>query len=82
MIEGVFVWVGKNASKQERAEAMRNGQGFAVKKDYSTKTNVTRVIDGGEPIEFRSLFKNWKVVDETTSVKVHVPCNVQLTMKS
>jgi len=54
---------------------MRNGQGFAVKKDYSTKTNVTRVIDGGEPIEFRSLFKNWKVVDETTSVKVQVPSN-------
>jgi len=65
MNEGVFVWVGKHASKLERSEAMRNGHGFALKKNYSTKTNVTRVIDGGEPAEFRSLFSNWKVADES-----------------
>jgi len=62
---GIYVWVGKSASKQERSEAMRNGLGFAMKKGYPTATNVTRVIDGGEPAEFRSLFNQWKVAQET-----------------
>ena len=58
--------MGKHASKQERSEAMRNGQGFVLKKNYSNKTSVARVIDGGEPAEFRSLFNNWKVFEEST----------------
>lgn len=62
---GVFVWIGKHASKQERAEAMRNGQGFAKKKGYPPTTAVTRVLDGGEPFEFRSLFRDWKVRDQS-----------------
>jgi hypothetical protein len=34
---------------------------------YDSFTPVTRVIDGGEPMEFRCLFKNWKEKDQTTS---------------
>lgn len=45
---------------------MRNGQGFAKKKEYPVTTRVTRVIDGGEPAEFRSLFRDWKVREQTT----------------
>ncbi|XP_057368031.1 advillin-like [Daphnia carinata] len=62
---GIFVWVGKKATPQERTEAMRNGQGFAKKKEYPPNTNVTRVLDGGEPAEFRTLFRDWKVVGQT-----------------
>lgn len=62
---GIFVWVGKKASQQERTEAMRNGQGFAKKKEYPPNTNVTRVLDGGEPAEFRTLFRDWKVRDQS-----------------
>ena len=29
---GIWVWVGKRASKKERTEAMRNAQGFIKKK--------------------------------------------------
>jgi len=60
------VWIGKKASSKERIEAMRNAQGFIRKKGYPDKTPVTRVIDGGEPEEFRSLFHHWKVKDEAT----------------
>lgn len=61
---GIFVWVGKKATQQERTEAMRNGQSFAKKKEYPPNTNVVRVLDGGEPAEFRSLFRDWKVRDQ------------------
>ena len=33
---GIWVWIGKKASKQERAEAMRNAQGFIEKKGSLT----------------------------------------------
>ncbi|XP_043224020.1 advillin-like [Amphibalanus amphitrite] len=58
--QGIWVWVGKRASHKERAEAMRNAQGFIKKKGYAPSTAVTRVIDGGEPSEFKTLFKSWR----------------------
>jgi hypothetical protein len=57
---GIWVWVGKKASAKERTESMRNAQGFITKKGYPQHTRVTRVIDSGEPIEFKNLFKSWK----------------------
>ena len=35
---------------------------------YASHTPVTRVIDGGEPSEFKSLFKNWRDKDATTKL--------------
>ncbi|XP_037091154.1 advillin-like [Pollicipes pollicipes] len=58
--QGIWVWVGKRASAKERSEGMRNAQGFVQKKGYPSHTPVTRVIDGGEPPEFRSLFRQWR----------------------
>lgn len=57
---GIWVWVGKQASKKERTEAMRNAQGFIKKKGYPNTTPVARVIDGGESMEFRALFNAWQ----------------------
>lgn len=62
---GIFVWVGKKATTAERSEAMRNGQSFAKKKEYPPNTMVTRVVSGAEPAEFRSLFRDWKVREQT-----------------
>ena len=64
---GIWVWIGKRASQGERREAMRNGQGFIKAKQYKPDTPVTRVIDGGEPAEFKTLFKNWKDAGEITT---------------
>ncbi|CAG0917901.1 unnamed protein product [Notodromas monacha] len=63
--KGIWVWIGKQANKKERAEAMRNAQGFIRKKGYHVATPVTRVIDGGEPLEFKALFATWRDKDET-----------------
>ncbi len=65
---GVWAWIGKRASKQERTEALRNAQGFIKKKGYPEGTPVTRVIDGGEPIDFKAIFRTWKEKNETVGL--------------
>ncbi|RWS11482.1 villin-1-like protein, partial [Dinothrombium tinctorium] len=57
---GIWVWIGKKASKDERTKSMKIAEGFIEKKNYPSHTPVTRVIDGGEPIDFKSLFKSWR----------------------
>ena len=34
-------------------------QGFKNQKGYPDNTQVTKVVDGGEPWEFRALFNQW-----------------------
>ncbi|PSN56753.1 Villin-1 [Blattella germanica] len=65
---GIWVWVGCKASPKERLEAMRNAQGYVTKKGYPTNTPVTRVVDGGEPVEFKMLFTSWKEKNQTTGL--------------
>ena len=65
-------------------EAMRNAQGFIKAKGLKPGTAITRslllapccptcsclrVIDGGEPAEFKTLFKKWKDLGEITSLR-------------
>lgn len=56
---GIWAWIGKNSTKKEKSEAMRNALGFIKKKGYPNSTRVTRVIEGGEPSDFKCLFKSW-----------------------
>ena len=65
---GIWVWIGKRASEGERREAMRNAQGFIKAKNLKSGTPVTRVIDGGEPAEFKTLFQLWKDKDQTKTL--------------
>ncbi|XP_075213446.1 villin like protein quail isoform X2 [Lycorma delicatula] len=57
--KGVWVWIGKKASIKERVEAMRNAYGFVKKKLYPASTPINRVVESGEPMEFKALFLNW-----------------------
>jgi len=72
---GVWVWIGKGASQKERQEAMRNALGFVSKKEYSQNTRITRVIDGGEPLEFQSLFHDWTVSHQSKGFGVTAKLN-------
>lgn len=47
---------------------MRNAQGYVTKKGYPSNTLVTRVVDGGEPIEFKVLFSSWKERNQTSGM--------------
>ncbi|KAL5006142.1 hypothetical protein ScPMuIL_017300 [Solemya velum] len=56
---GIWAWIGKGSSKNERKDAMRNAMGYLKKKELRQNTMVTRVIDGGEPSDFKALFRDW-----------------------
>lgn len=43
-------------------------QGFIKAKQLKPETCVTRVIEGGEPSEFKTLFKRWRDPGEITSL--------------
>lgn len=82
-ILGIWVWVGKRATDKERFEAMRNARGFVKKKKYPNTTRVTRIIDGAEPLEFKTLFLTWKDPDEQkgigtthTGIKIFFALNI------
>lgn len=64
---GIWVWIGRQASAKERVEAMRNAHGFIMKKNYPPHTHISRVVEGGEPTEFKALFVSWKEKDSVTS---------------
>lgn len=55
--------MGKQATKQERSSALKYALELINSKGYSPKTEVTKVIEDGESVEFRSLFESWKVSD-------------------
>ncbi|KAL4216978.1 hypothetical protein ACF0H5_023435 [Mactra antiquata] len=65
---GIWAWIGKNSTKKEKSEAMRNALGFIKKKGYPNSTSVTRVVEFGEPSDFKSLFKSWPVPVATGKV--------------
>ncbi|XP_057656314.1 villin-like protein quail [Diorhabda carinulata] len=67
---GVWVWVGRLANDKERREALRNARGFVKKKKYPACTRITRVVDGHEPQEFKTIFSRWKT--ENTVAKPSV----------
>jgi len=80
---GIWVWVGRKASSKERSEAMRNAQGYVKKKSYPSNTPVTRVVDGGEPTEFKVLFTSWKEHNQTTGLgKQHTVGKITSTVNT
>lgn len=68
--KGIWMWIGRNVSKADKAEGMRHIRGFMIKKNCASTTPVIRVIDGHEPIEFISMFPQWNDNDLSTSRQV------------
>ena len=56
---GVWVWLGRHSSLEERRAALGAGGSFLRGRGLPEYTAVTRVAQGGEPEEFRSLFNSW-----------------------
>ncbi|KAK5646235.1 hypothetical protein RI129_004699 [Pyrocoelia pectoralis] len=67
---GIWVWVGRRTTDKEHSEALRNARGFVKKKNYPNNTQVVRVIDGYEPVEFKMLFSNWINKDDIKTPKI------------
>nr|A0A6B9KZ40.1 RecName: Full=Actin depolymerising venom protein gelsolin 1; Flags: Precursor [Platymeris rhadamanthus]QHB21506.1 venom gelsolin 1 [Platymeris rhadamanthus] len=57
---GVFVWIGRNSSIQEKIEAFKKGLAFLKDNKHPTWTQMQRIVDGGEPTAFKEYFLSWK----------------------
>ncbi|XKL63528.1 hypothetical protein PGB90_005892 [Kerria lacca] len=78
----IWIWVGKNASKKERIEAIRNAHGFIKKKNYPSHIPVSRVVEGGEPTEFKCLFVSWQNHDHNNTFNnIHTGKNKTIPAK-
>uniref|UniRef100_A0A671X0N4 Villin like n=1 Tax=Sparus aurata TaxID=8175 RepID=A0A671X0N4_SPAAU len=61
----VMVWKGKQASKEERREALNRALGYIKAKNYPSSTSVKVMSEGGESAMFKHLFKSWRDKGQT-----------------
>ncbi|XP_055848668.1 gelsolin isoform X2 [Episyrphus balteatus] len=57
---GIYVWVGKEATQKEKAEAMNKASEFLKTKKYPAWTQVHRIVQGAESAPFKQYFATWK----------------------
>lgn len=57
---GIYVWVGKGATSQEKTQAMERAQGFISSKKYPLWTTVQRIVEGAETAPFKQYFATWR----------------------
>ncbi|XP_065059381.1 advillin-like [Rhopilema esculentum] len=56
---GVYAWVGKKCTKNEKKAAMSTAMQFVQAKDYPVWTQVTRIVEGAETPVFKQFFASW-----------------------
>ncbi|XP_071341213.1 villin-1 isoform X2 [Trachinotus anak] len=61
----VMVWKGKQASKEERREALNRAVGYIKAKNYPSSTTVEVMTEGGESAMFKHMFKSWRDKGQT-----------------
>ncbi|XP_056407615.1 villin-1-like [Hyla sarda] len=61
----IFIWKGKNSSKEERQQAMERALNFIKAKNYPPSTNIEIQNDGSESATFKQLFQKWTTKDQT-----------------
>jgi gelsolin len=64
-INGIFVWIGKASSKEERVQAMKSAEGFLTKNGLPKWTKVERIVEHGETAMFKQFFSSWKEPEDS-----------------
>ncbi|XP_070841659.1 villin-1 [Chaetodon trifascialis] len=67
----VMVWKGKQASMEERREALNRALGYIKAKNYPSSTSVQVMTEGGESAMFKHLFKFWREKGQTQGLTTH-----------
>ena len=62
---GIFCWVGRKATNEEKAQSWAQAQGFIKSKNYPNWTPVARVVEDSETPLFKQNFFQWKEVNTT-----------------
>ncbi|MCP9263077.1 Gelsolin repeat protein [Dirofilaria immitis] len=57
---GIYVWVGKNCSLDERTKAMKYATKYIELQGRSKNTQVVRVLEGAEPVAFTQWASSWE----------------------
>ncbi|KAK7862831.1 hypothetical protein R5R35_000849 [Gryllus longicercus] len=57
---GIYVWIGKGCTKEEKVEAMKRAQKFLITNNYPEWTKIQRIVEGGEPSTFKQYFSGWR----------------------
>jgi Gelsolin repeat len=57
---GIYVWVGKGATAQEKSQSMARAQNFLKTKKYPTWTQIHRIVEGAESAPFKQYFATWR----------------------
>lgn len=60
---GIFVWVGKDSSKEERINAMKGADKFITDNNLPNSIRVKRVVEGTETALFKQFFNVWNETD-------------------
>ncbi|KAG5671064.1 hypothetical protein PVAND_001279 [Polypedilum vanderplanki] len=69
---GIFVWVGKGSTDQEKKQAINHAQEFIKKKNYPTWTKVSRIVEGAETAPFKQYFMSWRDKGTTYSRLIRI----------
>ncbi|KAJ8706515.1 hypothetical protein PYW07_012593 [Mythimna separata] len=56
---GIYVWVGRESTEKEKAEAMNKAEQYLKWHDYPAWVHVTKVPQGVEPTAFKQAFTEW-----------------------
>ncbi|XP_055384531.1 gelsolin isoform X2 [Condylostylus longicornis] len=57
---GIYVWVGKGSTKQEKTSGLSKAQEFIATKKYPAWTQVHRIVEGAESAPFKQYFATWR----------------------
>ena len=63
---GIFVWIGKRSTKEEKVGAMKAAEGYLEKNNLPKWTKIMRVCEGCETTMFKQYFKVWYDPEDTT----------------
>ncbi|CAD5234511.1 unnamed protein product [Bursaphelenchus xylophilus] len=68
---GLFVWIGKGCTQQERSKAQKWGQEYLEQhvRKRNKYTQVVKVLEGAEPQIFTQWFSNWSDAKKTSKFK-------------
>ncbi|PIO69187.1 gelsolin repeat protein [Teladorsagia circumcincta] len=69
---GIFVWVGKGCTQEERAKALIIGTDFIEAYNLPKWTTVTRVLESAEPASFTQWFDEWVDTKTTKTFEPHL----------
>lgn len=68
---GIYVWQGRNATRNEKAKALKDAQGFLSARQLDPNTPVKLIKEELEPTEFKQYFNPWESFVSFGNTKTH-----------